>query len=138
LDQEGATFRTRPLEAVYPYVWLDAAYLKVRQHGRVLTQAVVIALGVRMDGEREVLGFDVGPSEEGAFWLQFLRGLVARGLRGVQLVISDAHAGLKGASGVALQGAPWQRCRVHFIRSLVAHAMYPGMHRQWAPRPCAP
>jgi transposase-like protein len=121
LDREVEAFRTRPLEAVYPYVWLDATFVKVRLHGRVVPQAVVIAIGVRMDGDREVLGFDVGPSEDGAFWLQFLRALVARGLRGVQLVISDAHEGLKGAIAQVLQGASWQRCRVHFIRALLAH-----------------
>jgi transposase-like protein len=121
LDREVEPFRSRRLEDVYPYVWLDATYVKVRQHGRVVPQAVVIAVGVRMSGEREVLGFDVGPSEEGAFWQQFLRSLVARGLRGVQLVISDAHEGLKGAVASVLQGASWQRCRVHFLRNALAH-----------------
>jgi putative transposase len=106
---------------VYPYVWLDATYIKVRLDGRVVPQAVVIAVGVRMSGEREVLGYDVGPSEEGAFWQQFLRSLVARGLRGVQLVISDAHEGLKGAIASVLQGASWQRCRVHFLRNALSY-----------------
>jgi transposase-like protein len=86
----------------------------------VVSQAVVIAIGVRTTGEREVLGLDVGPSEDGAFWLQFLRGLVARGLGGVQLVISDAHEGLKGAIAAVLAGAGWQRCRVHFMRNALA------------------
>lgn len=117
LDQEVERFRTRPLAGPYPYVWLDATYLKVREQGRVVSMAVVIAIGVRASGEREVLGLDVGPSEDGAFWLQFLRGLVARGLGGVRLVVSDAHQGLKGAIAAVLQGAGWQRCRVHFVRN---------------------
>ncbi len=120
LDEEVARFRTRPLAGPYPYVWLDATYLKVREQGRVVSQAVVIAIGVLHSGEREVLGLDVGPSEDGGFWLQFLRGLVGRGLRGVQLVVSDAHQGLRGAIGTALQGASWQRCRVHFVRNALA------------------
>ena len=120
LDTEVAQFRNRPLAGSYPYLWLDATYLKVRQEQRVVSQAVVIAIGVRASGEREVLGLDVGPSEDGAFWLQFLRGLVARGLAGVQLVISDAHAGLRSALGAALSGASWQRCRVHFVRNALA------------------
>ncbi len=86
----------------------------------MVSQAVVIAIGVKASGEREVLGLDVGPSEDGAFWLQFLRGLVARGLKGVKLAISDAHQGLKGAIEAVLQGASWQRCRVHFIRNALA------------------
>src|SRR5215211_3840588 len=114
LDAEVERFRTRRLEGPYPYVWLDATFLKVRQTGKVISMAVVIAIGVRASGEREVLGLDVGPSEDGAFWLQFLRSLVARGLAGVHLVVSDAHQGLKGAIAAVLQGASWQRCRVHF------------------------
>src|SRR5438128_11793474 len=94
LDEEVERFRNRPLEGAFPYVWLDATFVKVRDGGRVVSQAVVIAIGVNGDGQREVLGLDVGPSEDGAFWHQFLRGLVARGLGGVQLVISDAHQGL--------------------------------------------
>jgi transposase-like protein len=120
LDDEVERFRSRPLEGPYPYVWLDATYLKVRQDGRVVSMAVVIAIGVRATGEREVLGLDVGPSEDGAFWLQFLRSLVARGLGGVRLVISDAHQGLKHAIAAVLQGAGWQRCRVHFVRNALA------------------
>jgi transposase-like protein len=120
LDAEVEHFRSRPLVGPYPYVWLDATYVKVRQDGRVVSMAVVIAVGVRATGEREVLGVDVGASEDGAFWLQFLRGLVARGLGGVQLVISDAHEGLKGAITAALAGASWQRCRVHFLRNALA------------------
>jgi transposase-like protein len=117
LDGEVERFRTRPLLGWFPYVWLDATYLKVRQQGRIVSLAVVLATGVAITGERAVLGLEVGPSEEGAFWQQFLRGLVARGLSGVQLVISDAHAGLMGAIAAVLQGASWQRCRVHTIRT---------------------
>lgn len=120
LDAEVEQFRSRRLEGDYPYVWLDATFLKVRRQGRVVSMAVVIAIGVRETGEREVLGLDVGPSEDGAFWLQFLRGLVARGLAGVQLVVSDAHQGLKGAIAAVLQGSSWQRCRVHFVRNALA------------------
>jgi putative transposase len=118
LDEEVERFRNRPLEGPYPYVWVDATYLKARQDGHVASTAVVIAVGVNGEsGEREVLGFDVGPSEDGAFWTSFLRSLVARGLRGVRLVTSDAHRGLKGAIEAVLQGASWQRCRVHFMRN---------------------
>lgn len=122
LDAEVERFRSRPLgEAGYPYVWLDATYVKARANGRVSGQAVVIAIGLNAQtGQREVLGLDVGPSEDGAFWLAFLRGLVARGLSGVQLVVSDAHEGLKAAIGAILVGASWQRCRVHFVRNALA------------------
>lgn len=120
LDGEVERFRQRPLGGGYPYLWLDATYVKVRQDGRVAAMAVVVAIGVRATGEREVLGLDVGASEDGAFWLQFLRGLVARGLGGVRLVVSDAHEGLKGAIAAALHGAAWQRCRVHFLRNALA------------------
>jgi transposase-like protein len=120
LDAEVERFRLRRLLPPYPYVWVDATYVKVRQDGRVSSMAVVVAIGVTAGGEREVLGLEVGPSEEGAFWVQFLRGLLARGLSGVQLVISDAHRGLKAAIGAVLQGASWQRCRVHFVRNALA------------------
>ena len=120
LDAEVNGFLGRRLDGVYPYVWLDATYVKVRADGRVASQAVVIAIGVTDRGEREVLGLDVGPSEDGAFWLQFLRSLVARGLHDVQLVVSDAHQGLKMAIAGVLQGASWQRCRVHFMRNALA------------------
>jgi transposase-like protein len=119
LDEEVERFRNRPLEGSYPYVWLDATFVKARDGGRVISQAVVIAIGVNGDGQREVLGLDVGPSEDGAFWLAFLRSLVARGLSGVQLVSSDAHQGLKGAIAAVIHGATWQRCRVHFVRNLL-------------------
>jgi transposase-like protein len=121
LDGEVERFRQRPLGGTtYPYMWLDATYVKVRQDGRVISQAVVIAVGITAQGERVILGCDVGPSEEAAFWTQFLRALVARGLTGVQLVISDAHAGLKSAITTVVQTATWQRCRVHFLRDLSA------------------
>jgi putative transposase len=120
LDEEIDRFRGRRIGAANPYVWLDATYLKVRENGQVVSVAVVIAIGVKESGEREVLGWDIGPSEDGAFWTQFLRGLVSRGLSGVRLVISDAHEGLKGAISTVLQGASWQRCRVHFIRNALA------------------
>lgn len=121
LDATVERFRSRRLDGTYPYVWLDATSLKVRKDGRVISMAVVIAIGVNGQGEREVLGVAVGPSEDGAFWLSFLRSLVARGLSGVQLVISDTHEGLKGAIVAVLQGASWQRCRVPFIRNALAH-----------------
>jgi putative transposase len=121
LDEEVERFRGRPLKGAYPYVWIDATYVKARQDGRVASVAVVIAVGVKGEtGEREVLGLDVGPSEDGAFWTAFLRSLVARGLSGVRLVTSDAHRGLENAIGVVLQGASWQRCRVHFMRNALS------------------
>ena len=120
LDTEVERFRTRTLDGQYPYCWLDATFLKVRQDHRVVSMAVVIAVGVNSDGQREVLGVDVGPSEDGAFWLAFLRSLVARGLRGVKLVTSDSHQGLKSAIAAVLQGSSWQRCRTHFMRNALA------------------
>jgi putative transposase len=121
LDEEVERFRSRPLEGCYPYVWVDATYLKARQDGHVASVAVVIAVGVNaQSGEREVLGFDVGPSEDGAFWISFLRSLVARGLSGVRLVTSDAHRGLKMAVEAVLVGASWQRCRVQFMRNALS------------------
>lgn len=120
LDEQMERFRNRPLEGEYPYVWLDAKPIKVRQDHRVVNMAAVIAVGVKRTGEREVLGFDVGAAETYEFWLAFLRSLVARGLKGVRLVISDAHEGLKRAISEVLAGASWQRCRVHFMRNLLA------------------
>jgi transposase-like protein len=121
LDEEVERFRNRELEGSYPYVWVDATYVKSRQDGHVASTAVVIAVGVKAQtGEREVLGFDVGPSEDGAFWSAFLRSLVARGLCGVRLVTSDAHRGLKSAVEGVLVGASWQRCRVHFMRNALS------------------
>lgn len=109
LDEHMERFQNWPLEGEYPYVWLDAKAVKVRQDGRVVNMAAVIAVGVRETGEREVLGFNVGAAETYEFWLDFLRRLVARGLKGVRLVISDAHEGLKRAIGEVLAGAAWQR-----------------------------
>jgi putative transposase len=121
LDTEVGAFRDRSLaEQRFPYVFLDATYRKARVNHRVVSQAVVIATGVRADGWREVLGFAVGDSEDGAFWTAFLRSLKARGLGGLQLVISDAHTGLKQAISAVLIGAAWQRCRVHFLRNVLA------------------
>jgi putative transposase len=121
LDTEVGAFRDRSLaDQFFPYVFLDATYCKARVNHRVVSQAVVIATGVRADGWREVLGFAVGDSEDGAFWTAFLRSLKARGLGGVQLVISDAHTGLKQAISAVLLGAAWQRCRVHFLRNVLA------------------
>jgi putative transposase len=121
LDTEVALWRTRTLDHIaFPYVFLDATYCKVRLNGRVVSQAVVIATGVSADGRREVLGCGTGDSETEAFWTEFLRDLRERGLTGVQLVISDAHSGLVKAIGTALQGVSWQRCRVHFMRNVLA------------------
>jgi putative transposase len=118
LDTEVERFRSRKLDGSYPYCWVDATFVKTRQDHRVVNMAVVIAVGLNAaTGQREVLGVDVGPSEDGAFWLRFLRSLVSRGLKGVQLVTSDAHEGLKGAIAAVLQGASWQRCRTHFMRN---------------------
>jgi len=121
LRQEVEQFRNRPLQESYPYVWLDATYLKVRQNHRVVSMAFVIAVGVDENGERHLLGFDLGSSEDEAFWLAFLRSLVKRGLKKVQLVISDAHVGLKKAIEQVFSGASWQRCRVHFMRNVLSH-----------------
>src|ERR687888_408607 len=120
LDEQAEIFRTRPLDAVYPYIWLDARYEHVREGGRVVSMAVIVAYGVRADGIREVLGVDVGPSEDVAVWRTFLQGLVARGVRGVKLVTSDAHPGLKQAIAEVFVGAAWMRCRVHFMRNVLA------------------
>ena len=120
LDPVVEAFRTRPLVGEHPYVWLDATYHKVRIDGRVVSQATVVAIGVTLDGERQILGVDVGASEEGGFWTAFLRSLVKRGLAGVRLVVSDAHEGLKQAISTVLSGTAWQRCRVHFMRNLLA------------------
>jgi transposase-like protein len=121
LDEQVAAFRERPLEGDYPYLWLDGKVEKVRDGGRVVSKAVVIACGVHESGRREILGFDVGEAETEAFWRAFLRSLLARGLTGVQLVVSDAHEGLKAAIA-RLLGCPWQRCSVHFLRDCLGHA----------------
>jgi putative transposase len=115
LDAQVAAFRERPLDAgPYTFVWVDALTVKVREHGRVVNVHALVATGVNADGHREILGLDVASAEDGAGWLAFLRGLVARGLSGVQLVISDAHPGLVAAIGSALPGASWQLCRTHW------------------------
>ena len=121
IDGRVKAFLERPLEGDWPYLWIDATYVKVRQSGRVVSVAVIIAVGVNADGRREVLGMDIGPSEAETFWTAFLRKLTRRGLRGVKLVISDAHEGLKTAAAKLLH-ATWQRCRVHFMRNALAHA----------------
>ena len=121
LDEHVEAFRTRPLEGRYPYLFLDAKVEKVRDGGRVVNKALVIAHGVHETGRREILGLDVGEAETEAFWTEFLRGLVERGLVGVQLAISDAHAGLKAAIAKVL-GCAWQRCTVHFLRDCLGHA----------------
>jgi transposase-like protein len=121
IDDKINSFLDRPLEGDWPYIWLDATYLKVREAGRIVSVAVTIATGVNTDGRREVLGMAIGPSEAETFWSEFLRSLARRGLRGVKLVVSDAHEGLKAAITKVLH-ATWQRCRVHMMRNLLAHA----------------
>jgi len=121
LDEQVEAFRSRPLEGEYPYLWLDAKVEKVRDGGRVVRKAVVIAHGVHETGRKEIVGIDVGEAETEAFWTEFLRSLVKRGLVGVQLVISDAHEGLKNAIARVLS-CPWQRCTVHFLRDMLGHA----------------
>jgi transposase-like protein len=120
LDAQVTAFRTRRLDAEYPYLWIDARYEHVREDHRGQSMAVVIAYGVRADGVREVLGVDIGLSEDVVLWREFLQGLVARGVRGVKVVISDAHPGLQQAAKEVFLGAGWQRCRVHFMRNLLA------------------
>lgn len=120
LDEVVAAWRNRPLDAgPYAFVWLDALVVKVREHGRVVNTAALVATGVNADGYREILGLDIGAAEDGAAWTAFLRSLVARGLGGVKLVVSDAHCGLKDAVAAVLDGACWQRCRTHFMRNLL-------------------
>jgi transposase-like protein len=120
LDERVDAFRQRPLDGAYPYLWLDAKVEKVRESGRVQRKALVVAYGVHEKGIREVLAIDVGPAETEAFWREFLRSLVKRGLAGVQIVVSDAHEGLKKAIAQVL-GCPWQRCSVHFLRETLGH-----------------
>ena len=114
-------FLARPIEGEWPYLWIDATYVKTRADGRIVSVAVIIATAVNTDGRREVLGMAIGPSEAETFWTGFLRQLKRRGLAGVKLVVSDAHEGLKAAAAKVLQ-ASWQRCRVHFMRNALAHA----------------
>jgi putative transposase len=121
IDDRVKAFLDRPIEGDWPYLWIDATYVKVRQNGRIVSVAVTVAVGVNADGRREVLGMDIGPSEAEPFWTAFLRKLARRGLRGVKLVVSDAHEGIK-ASVSKILTASWQRCRVHFMRNALAHA----------------
>ena len=121
IDERVKAFLDRPLEGDWPYVWLDATYVKVRRNRRIVSVAVIVAVGVNADGRREVLGMDIGPSEAETFWTEFLRKLRRRGLRGVKLVISDAHEGIKAAVAKVMN-ATWQRCRVHTMRNALAHA----------------
>jgi putative transposase len=120
IDERVNSFLERPLEGEWPYLWLDATYLKVREGGRIVSVAAIIAVAVSTEGKREIVGLGLGPSEAETFWSAFLKGLLRRGLRGVKLVISDAHEGLKHAIGKVL-GATWQRCRVHWMRNALAH-----------------
>src|ERR671930_88285 len=120
VDEQVEAFRNRPLEGRYPYLWLDAKVEKVRDGGRVVPKALVLAYAVHETGYREVIGLDVGECVTEAFWRSFLRSLVKRGLTGVQLVVSDAHAGLRAAIGQVL-GCPWQGCTVHFLRETLGH-----------------
>ena len=121
IDERVQAFLTRPIEGDWPYIWLDATYLKVRRDHHIVSVAVIVAVGVNTDGRREVLGMTIGHSEAEPFWVDFLRSLARRGLRGVKLVVSDAHEGLKAAITKILS-ATWQRCRVHFMRNATAHA----------------
>ena len=121
IDGRVRAFLDRPIEGDWPYLWIDATYVKVRSNGRIVPAAVIMAVGVNADGRREVLGMDIGPSEAETFWTAFLRKLARRGLRGVKLVVSDAHEGIKAAVSKVLS-ATWQRCRVHFMRNALAHA----------------
>jgi len=120
IDERVQAFLERPIEGDWPYLWIDATYVKVRESGRIVSVAVIIAVAVNTDGVREVLGMRVGPSEAEPFWTDFLRSLMRRGLRGVRLVISDSHEGIKSAVSKVLK-ATWQRCRVHFMRNALAH-----------------
>jgi len=121
LDERVGTFLNRPIEGDWPYLWIDATYVKNREAGSIVSVAVIVAVAVNTEGQRQVLGMKVGPSEAESFWTEFLRSLMRRGLRGVRLVISDAHEGLKAAAAKVLK-ATWQRCRVHFMRNALAHA----------------
>jgi putative transposase len=121
IDGRVNAFLERPIEGDWPYLWIDATYVKVRSNGRVVSVAAIMAVAVNADGRREVLGMDIGPSEAETFWTAFLRKLARRGLRGVKLVVSDAHEGIKAAVSKVLS-ATWQRCRVHFMRNALAHA----------------
>ncbi len=121
LDERVGAFLSRPIEGDWPYLWIDATYVKAREAGSIVSVAVIVAVAVNTEGQRQVIGMKVGPSEAETFWTEFLRSLMRRGLRGVKLVISDAHLGLKAAAAKVLK-ATWQRCRVHFMRNALAYA----------------
>ena len=121
IDDRVKAFLDRPIEGDWPYLWLDATYVKVRQNGRIVSVAVTVAVGVNADGRREVLGMDIGPSEAETFWTNFLRKLARRSLNSAKLIVSDSHEGSKAAVSKVLT-ATWQRCRVHFMRNALAHA----------------
>ncbi|MDG0853699.1 IS256 family transposase [Roseateles puraquae] len=121
LDERVGAFLNRQIEGDWPYLWIDATYVKTREAGRIVSVAVIVAVGVNTEGQREVLGIKVGASEAEPFWTEFLRSLNRRGLRGVKLVISDSHEGIKAAAAKTLK-ATWQRCRVHFMRNVLAYA----------------
>jgi putative transposase len=121
LDERVGAFLNRPIEGDWPYLWIDATYVKAREAGSIVSVAVIVAVAVNTEGQRQVIGMKVGPSEAETFWTEFLRSLMRRGLRGVKLVISDAHLGLKAAAAKVLK-ATWQRCRVHFMSNALAHA----------------
>ncbi|EME67945.1 transposase, mutator type [Paramagnetospirillum caucaseum] len=135
IDGKIATFLERPIEGDWPYVWLDATYVKVRQDGRIVSVAVIIVVGANTAGWCEVLGMAIGASEAEIFWKDFLRKLARRGLRGVKLVVSDPHEGIKAAIAKVFN-ATWQRCRVHFMRNVLAHAGKQGAG--WSPPSSAP
>src|SRR3712207_1676438 len=120
IDERVQAFLERPLAGEWPYLWLDATYLRQREGGRIVSVAAIIAVAVDAEGRREIVGLHIGPSEAETFWASSLRSLVKRGLRGVKLVVSDAHEGLKAAIARVL-GAAWQRCRVHWMRNALAH-----------------
>src|SRR5690348_12025611 len=120
IDERVGAFLTRPLTGSWPYLWLDATYLRQREGGRVISVAAIIAVAVNTEGKREIVGLHIGPSEAESFWSDFLRSLLRRGLTGVKLVISDAHEGLKAAIR-RVMGATWQRCRVHWMRNALAY-----------------
>ena len=132
IDERVAEFLQRPLTGEWPYVWLDATYLKVRQGGRIVSVVAIIAMAVNTDGRREIIGLGIGPSEAETFWTEFLRGLKGGGLDCVKLVISDAHTGLKAAIARVFE-ATWQRCCVHWIRNALAYVPK-GQRMAWPPR----
>ncbi len=130
IDERVHAFLERPIEGEWPYLWIDATYVKVREAGRIVSVAVIIAVAVNTEGRREVLGMAVGPSEAEPFWTKFLRTLTRRGLRGVKLVISDAHEGLKAAAAKVLS-ATWQRCRVGSLKNLFPAECYSAIERRF-------